>query len=269
MSVIIPAYNMGNYIGRAISTVINGSFSDAEVLVIDDGSTDDTDVVVSRFTDSASSAFDSRVRYIKQKNQGKPVAVNHGFRQARGDYLTILDADDELPPHGLQARYKVATASSPQADCVIGAFSIIDEEGEIAGKRSAPKTSAPKHLRRKYFLSYRTPFHLNACLIHRRLIERVGRIDPQLTRCEDIDYALRLLNSVRELKTVESPVYRYRKYRDSLQERLRMRWITMQKRQIVLARHAPWILKPAAVAFGVAIDSSKLLYESIFGNYQS
>lgn len=269
VTVIIPTYNMGKYVGSAISTVLDGSFTDLEVLVIDDGSTDDTEAIVSRFVDSSSDSFDPRVRYVHQENRGKPVAVNHGFDRAQGEYVAILDADDELPPRGIEKRYEVATASSPPADCIIGAFTIIDEEGKAVGRRPTPETTAPKHLRRKYFLSYRTPFHLNACLIHRRLISRVGGVDTQLTRCEDIDYAIRLLNATRKLKTVEAPVYRYRKYRESLRERLRMRWITMRKRQIVLARHVPSLLKPAAVAVGIVVDSSKLLYESIFGNYQS
>lgn len=269
VTVVIPAYNMDGYIEGAISTVLDGSFSDVEVLVVDDGSTDDTGAVVSQFTDSASSVFDTRVRYVKQKNQGKPVAVNHGFRKARGDYLTILDADDELPPHGIEERYKVATACSPPADCVVGSFVIIDEDGDPVGRRPTPTTATPKDLRRRYFLSYRTPFHLNSCLIHRRLIKSVGGVDPELTRCEDIDYSIRLLNSVRRLQVIETPVYRYRKYRSSLRERLQMRWTTLQKRQIVLARHAPFLFKPAAVTFGVAVDTLKLIYELLIGNYHS
>jgi len=269
VTVIIPVYNMDKYVERAISTVLDGSFSDVEVLVVDDGSTDDTGAVVSRFTDSASSAFDSRVRYVNQKNQGKPVAVNHGFRKARGDYLTILDADDELPPSGIKNRYRAAVASSPPADCVVGGFSIINKKGEPVGKRPAPSTTRPKYLRRKYFLSYQTPFHLNACLIHHRLIDRVGEMSSRLTRCEDIDYGIRLLESVRKLKTVDTLVYRYRKHRNSLRERLQMRWITLQKRPIVLANHAPFLFKPAAAVTGVAIDTLKLLYESLIGNYKS
>lgn len=269
VTVIIPTYNMGKYVGSAISTVLDGSFTDLEVLVIDDGSTDYTEAVVSRFVDSSSESFDPRVRYVHQENRGKPVAVNQGFDRAQGEYITILDADDELLPRGIEKRYEVATTSSPPADCVIGAFTIIDEEGKAVGRRPMPETTTPKHLRRKYFLSYRTPFHLNACLIHRRLVARVGWIDTQLTRCEDIDYAIRLLDTARELRTIGAPVYRYRKYRESLMERLQMRWVTLQKRKIVLARHAPFLLKPAAVTVGVAVDTLKLLYEFLVGNYRS
>lgn len=269
VTVIIPSYNMGEYIGSAISTVLNGSFSEVEVLVVDDGSTDHTENVVSRFVDSTSPTYDSRVRYIRQKNQGKPAAVNRGFRLAQGEYVTILDADDELPPGGIKDRYDVATATSPPADCVVGPFVIINDQGERVGHRSVPGAQTPEHLLRKYFLSYLTPFHLNACLIHRRLVKRVGKIDTELNRCEDIDYAIRLLKSVRNLRVLEVPVYRYRKYRDSMKERIRMRWVTLKKRQVVLARHAPFLLKPAAITIGIAVDTLKLLYEVIVGNYHS
>lgn len=269
VTVIIPAYNMGEYIGSAISTVLNGSFSEVEVLVVDDGSTDHTETVVSRFVDSTSPTYDPRVRYIRQKNQGKPAAVNRGFRLAQGEYVTILDADDELPPGGIKDRYDVATATSPPADCVVGPFVIIDDQGEPVGQRSVPGIRTPEHLLRKYFLSYLTPFHLNACLFHSRLVNRVGRIDTELTRCEDIDYAIRLLKSVRNLRVLDVPVYRYRKYRDSMKERIRMRWLTLKKRQVVLARHAPFLLKPAAITIGIAVDTLKLLYEVMVGNYHS
>ncbi len=269
VSIVIPAYNMGEYVGSAISTVLDGSFSDIEVLVIDDGSTDDTSGVVSRFVDSSSESFDPRVRYVHQENRGKPVAVNHGLNRAQGEYITILDADDELPPRGIEKRYEAAKASSPPADCVIGAFTIIDEEGKAVGRRHTPETAAPKHLRRKYFLSYRTPFHLNACLIHRRLVARTGWIDTQFSRCGDIDYAIRLLDTARELRTIGAPVYRYRKYRESLKERLQIRRVTLQERKIILARHAPFLLKPAAATVSVTGDTLKLLYELIVGNYQS
>lgn len=268
VTVIIPAYNMGEYVGRAIASVLSGTFEDVEVLVVDDGSTDDTAEKVARFVDPDGERYDSRVRYVYQDNQGKPTAVNHGFHVSEGAYIAILDADDKLPRNSLKVRYEEAS-QSPRADCVIGAFDVIDEAGRTVGRRSAPKTRNRNALRRAYFFSYRTPFHLNSCLLHKDLVKQVGPIDSTLTRCEDIDYALRMLDYATVIRSVDETVYLYRKYRESFRARLRMRWETLKKRQTVLARHAPEPLGPLAALLSVLYDLSKLAYEYALGNYES
>ncbi|SDD33236.1 glycosyltransferase family 2 protein [Natrinema hispanicum] len=89
VSVVIPTYNRSEVIGNAISSGLNQTFDDLEILVVDDGSTDQTKKVVSTFTDE-------RVRYIPlAENQGANAARNTGVRQANGDLIAFLDADDE------------------------------------------------------------------------------------------------------------------------------------------------------------------------------
>lgn len=269
ISVLIPAYNMDAYIGRAITSVLNGSFKNLEIIVIDDGSKDNTKEIVNNFTNPETEMYDYRVKYVRQANQGKPAAVNHGFKKSRGEYITILDADDELPANSLESRYSVVEQSAHRIDCIVGSFSIINEYGQIVGHRSVPQTSSTRTLWRKYFLSYRTPFHLNACLIHQDVVNDIGLIDTTLTRCEDIDYALRLLRTVDTFEVIKSDVYHYRKYRASRHQRIRMRWTTLKKRYVVLKRHAPSPVGTPAALMGVLLDAIKLAYETFAGNYTS
>ena len=88
VSVIIPLYNKGKYISRALESVFNQTYTDYEVIVVDDGSTDDGCEVVRRFSDK-------RLRLIQQTNKGPGAARNTGLRESCGKLLAFLDADDE------------------------------------------------------------------------------------------------------------------------------------------------------------------------------
>jgi len=266
VSVLIPAYNMDRFVGRAIDSVLNGAMDDLEVLVIDDGSTDRTADIVRRYIESGFREFDPRVRYVHQENQGKSAALNLGLRLFRGAYLTILDADDTLPPQGLATRLQHAENGHP---LVIGGFTVVNEEDQEVGRRMPPSATEPSLLRNRYFYSFRTPFHLCATLIRRDLIQKVGAFDEVLDRCDDLDYALRLLRAASSISPIDVSVYQYRKYRERILERMRYRWTTLVERPLVYGRHAPVHHAPFAIAAGLVSDVGKGLYEMIIGNYEA
>ena len=86
ISVIITCYNYGQYVSEAIESVLDSTYRDFEVIVIDDGSTDNTEEVCKRYD----------IRYFKQKNKGLPTARNNGIKKAKGDWVLPLDADDKI-----------------------------------------------------------------------------------------------------------------------------------------------------------------------------
>lgn len=88
ISVVITAYNYGKYIKEAIESALNQTYKDIEVIVIDDGSTDNTEEICNAYP----------VRYIKQNNRGLPSARNTGIMNAKGEYILFLDADDKISP---------------------------------------------------------------------------------------------------------------------------------------------------------------------------
>jgi GT2 family glycosyltransferase len=94
VSVVIPTFNRENYIGRAIESVLNQTYSDYEILVVDDGSTDQTKQKVLEYGDS--------VNYIYQENQGPSAARNKGIQLAQGEYIAFLDSDDCFLPRKLE-----------------------------------------------------------------------------------------------------------------------------------------------------------------------
>jgi glycosyltransferase involved in cell wall biosynthesis len=103
-SIVIPTYNRAGFIRQAIESVCLQSFTNFEILVIDDGSTDDTEEVVSGIRDS-------RIKYVKKRNEERAIARNVGARSARGLYVNFFDSDDLLYPHHLQVAFDFISAN--------------------------------------------------------------------------------------------------------------------------------------------------------------
>jgi glycosyltransferase involved in cell wall biosynthesis len=115
VSVIIPCYNQGHYLAEAIESVLAQTVPVDEILVIDDGSQDDTRQVAGRY---------ERVRYVRQPNQGQSIARNRGIAETRGRYLIFLDADDRLLPRNVELALE-AFAGRPDAGFVCGDYQVI------------------------------------------------------------------------------------------------------------------------------------------------
>jgi len=263
ISVVIPVYNMAVYVDEAIRSALNAGLESVEVIVVDDGSTDDTRSIVEAYTDRASPRYDERIRYEYQTNRGKSAAVNRGLKMARGSYVAMLDADDRIPPSGLSSRFeaRLDEYGSP-CDLIIGGFGVLGSDGR-QGDRSAPSIKDPRWLHNRFYLSFRTPFHLNACLLSRSLVERVGTLDESLYRCIDGDYALRVLKEADSVNTVDEIVYLYRKHRASPLERARYRLKTARYRPKVVWKNYEGWRRWVAVPFGLAMDTGKLFYELV------
>ena len=97
-SVIIPLYNKEKYIQNTLQSVLNQTFENFEVIIVDDGSTDDGPEKVGLISDC-------RIRFIRKENGGVSSARNRGIAEARGEYIAFLDADDEWRPHALKTFY--------------------------------------------------------------------------------------------------------------------------------------------------------------------
>lgn len=262
ISIIIPAYNMGEYVGQAVESILKGDFEDLEVIVIDDGSTDNTPDILASYVNPKHADFDARVQYIYQENSGKASAVNRGLKMARGSYITILDADDEFTSHSLTARYPT---NGQRPDMIIGGFEVFDRRG-VLGTREEPAVEDPKQLQRQLLLGYKTPFSLNTCLLSREIVEKVGMFDERLIRCQDIDYSLRCLQIAKEIQTVPATVYRYRKHRTSIKNRLRFRSKTAFHRPRVVWKNMAGPSKFLIIPYGFGMDMAKMAFE-LTGNY--
>ena len=190
VSVIIPAYNYGHYIGDALRSVQAQTQDDWECVVVDDGSTDDTGEVVAQFA-----AADPRVRYVRQENARQAAARNNGIRRARGDYFQFLDADDRIEPEKLEAQLRLLR-ETPGVDVVYSDIRYFDD-GDARPRRAAVEGEEPwmplisgsggEFLLR---LVRNNIMPINAPLFPRRVIEQVGPFHEGLL-IEDWQYHIR------------------------------------------------------------------------------
>lgn len=265
VSVLIPAYNMERFVARAVRSALRTAVPNVEVIVLDDGSTDGTLEAVQPFIQDKHPAYDARVRVYTHANRGKPATVNRGFELARGTYIAIVDADDEIPKGGLEARYEAAREHG-KAELVIGACEVFRGD-QTLHLWETPAASDPETLRRGFYLHPRQPFHLNACLLHRSLIDVAGPINVNRVRCEDIDYAMRLLEHATYIARTPHVAYRYQKYRSSFAERVRLRWTTLVHRVRVMLENLQGVERVIGVLAGLSFDTLKMLYELVIGAY--
>jgi glycosyl transferase family 2/methyltransferase family protein len=147
VSVVVNTYNRAGQVGKAIETVLSQSGVDLELIVVDDGSTDNTQAVLA-------SLDDARIRVIRQSNRGLSAARNVGAREARGLWLLFLDDDDRLCEGALQLL--LAEAAAPSCRVVVGGVRFVDGDGRVLQERGAASMG---DVLAGTFLISRTLFH--------------------------------------------------------------------------------------------------------------
>lgn len=184
VSVIVPAYNVRSYIEEALASLERQSLQEFEVLIVDDGSTDDTAEIVKPFV-----VRDSRFQLLHKQNGGLSSARNYGIRHARADYIALLDGDDVYEPDKLAAHVAVLD-SAAEVGVVYSASRVIREDGRptfmrLSGK---PVQSDPLlALLCKNFVG-----HGSNAVFRRSIFDEVGEFDETLRSSEDVDYWLRI-----------------------------------------------------------------------------
>lgn len=198
ISVIIPTFNCGSYILRAIESVHKQTITPTEIIVIDDGSTDDTPDILYDYIEK------NAVIYIRQENQGAPVARNTGIMAATCDYIAYVDADDELDPENFEKCLTALEASG--ADwCFTNLVRVKHTNNGIA--REHARIEVPCHdlfhgILREDFI-FTNPF------IKRQVLLEVGMYDTDLKTREDWDLNIRLIESGYPFCHIDEPLYFY------------------------------------------------------------
>lgn len=192
ISVIIPTYNRAAVVTEAIDSVLAQTFRDFEVLVIDDGSTDDTRARLV--------AYGERIRLICQENHGVSHARNVGIRAARGQYIALLDSDDLWLPKKLDMQIAVMEAQPDIPLC---------HTEEIWIRRGVRVNQMKKHQKHGgYIFPNCLPFCVispSSVLIRRALFDSVGLFDEALPACEDYDLWLRVAKTY-PVHFIETPL---------------------------------------------------------------
>ena len=209
-SVIIPAYNAMAYLPETLDSVIAQTFTDFEVLIINDGSSDN-------IVEWASQIQDSRVRLISQANQGLPGARNTGIWHSKGEYLAFLDADDIWESSKL-AKQVECLDKNLDVGMVSSLVSAIDPNGNLIHIYHLPKFG--NDIKRELFRS-NIIFCGSTPLVRRICFEKVGFFERSLKSAEDWDMWLRIAIHY-SIFVIEEPLVRYRRHPNSMSTKQRI-----------------------------------------------
>lgn len=197
ISVILPVYNGAQYIAEAISSVISQTFEDWELIVINDGSTDDTLAIINKF-------IDPRIKVISRDNRGIVASLNEGLSIARGEFIARLDADDVCLPHRFAKQLGVL--SNPDIGLVGSWAEKINQNGENLGLMDYLPL---KHQDiKKYFLRH-NPFIQSSVIIRTSVLKEVGYYNPRFKVAEDYELWSRILAQSQGVNLPE-PLIKYR-----------------------------------------------------------
>jgi glycosyltransferase involved in cell wall biosynthesis len=205
ISIILPTFNRSRYLPLALDSILAQTYRDLEVIVVDDGSTDDTEQVVMPYS--------GQIKYIYQENQGRGAARNVGLQYATGEYIAFLDSDDLWHPDKLERQVPVLEANADSA-FVHGPVDVIDENG-------CKDEKGTKNILRLFKKAGRSGFSyenlidsclifMSAILVKKECFRTVGVFDRSLRILEDLDWYLRVARRYRIAYLDGSPLVSYR-----------------------------------------------------------
>jgi glycosyltransferase involved in cell wall biosynthesis len=201
VSVIITCYNYGKYLSLALNSVLGQTYQNFEIILINDGSTDNTEKIVQPYLS------DTRIRYVKQENSGQTTSKNKGIYLARGDFIAFLDADDIWEKTKLEEQ--IPLFEDRNVGVVYSRAKIIDENNNIIEFHKTPKYLIPRSGNVTKYLIFDNFVCFSTSIVSRVFIEKVGGFDESLNMGIDWDLWLRMSVHCR-FACVDKPLARYR-----------------------------------------------------------
>jgi glycosyltransferase involved in cell wall biosynthesis len=253
VSIVIPTFNHAHYLGQAIASALAQSLAAQEVIVVDDGSTDRPQEVTRAF---------SKVRLIRQSNQGLSAARNTGLRAATGQYVLFLDADDRLLPNALETDCRLFD-QRPECGFVYGACRIIDSEGKVIQQYSPQDVDNDAYA---FFLSGNYVGCPATVLYRTDRLRAIGGFDAWLRACEDWDTYLRLAR-ILPVASSQDVVAEYRVHGSNMSSNkllmlsAALRVLTQQK--VIASTHPQWW-----AAYRAGVDKVKRQYGNEFSTLE-
>lgn len=205
VSVIIPTYNRKTYVQEAIDSVLAQTYTNYEIIVVDDGSTDKTNEMLQI-------RYENQIRYVWQENQGESAARNRGIEMAQGKYIAFLDSDDLWLPYKLEKQTKILNAR-PEVALVSSEAWLINSLGEKIGNQLLGRNANSESLNTEQ-LCLENKIVASTVLLRRSASDLVNNFNVNIQYGEDWDLWLRLsLNW--ELMSIPEPLAMYRQHSDS------------------------------------------------------
>lgn len=208
-SIIVPSYNYAHCLPRVLDSVFSQGGDDYEIIVVDDGSTDNTADVMQGYMTRA----DGRLIYVRQENRGPSAARNHGIALATGRYVLFVDADDVLLPGALD-RFRTALATRPSLDYALGGYLLVRIDGRVKHRPALKLGSRREENFARYLHSDLNIICCGCLVVHRRVFDRI-RFPGSDIMWEDIIFNAQLL-ALYDGIAFPDPVARIIRHTDSL-----------------------------------------------------
>jgi glycosyltransferase involved in cell wall biosynthesis len=206
VSIIIPTYNAAKYLDTTIKSALNQTFNDFELLIIDDGSTDNTKEIVKAFDDT-------RIKYFYQSNQGKCHARNKGIFSSSGRFISFLDADDFYYKNKLKNLLEFLN-KNPHIGCVAGGVRRVSENGRTIFK----KIHTNNRIITIEDLLYGNPINVCSTLIRSEYVKKINGFDIRCKRGEDWEFHYRLALNGCTIVVIKDIVCAYRFRKNAVQK---------------------------------------------------
>lgn len=187
VSVIIPTYNRSHLVCRAIESVLDQTYKNIEIIVVDDGSTDNTKEKITQ-------RFGSKINYLYQENNGAPSARNLGFKLSTGAYINFLDSDDYFLPTNIEQKVRILENNS-QIDWVYSDYYYKDlKTGELVTNKTIKKLRTDLKSRNDIFdlILFNGITHTDTVMLRRQCIVEVDGFDEDLPSFQDTDLFYRI-----------------------------------------------------------------------------
>lgn len=241
IAVLLPVYNAERFVDEAVNSILAQTFTDFELIIVDDGSTDGSLELL-----EAHANRDERVTLISRPNTGIVGALNEMAERARSTFLARMDADDIALPDRFASQLN-CFKSNPRAVCVGGRIDLISESGEPL---MSPEPILGNATIQQEALAGRTPISHPSAIFKRDAFEAVGGYHPDAYPAEDLDLFLRL-GEIGDLHNVPNTVLKYRMHGNSISVRLSDRQVDKMRE----ACSSAWARRGIRGTFDAAIEA--------------
>lgn len=215
VSVIIPSYNHKKFINKALDSVVNQSYENIQIVVVDDGSVDESSDLIEDYKQKCN----RELIFVKQNNQGAHAAINRGLQLSNGDYLAILNSDDEFELDRIQSCIDRSLECNDES-IIVSYINVVDQFGKSLGIKRAYQNMHPwrvENIEKTFLNTFNSKLNLlqsnyisttSNLFFSRFVYEKIGNFRP-LRYAHDWDYFLRISNYFNIL-ILEKPLLKYR-----------------------------------------------------------
>ncbi len=227
VSVQMIVWNGERFIAEAVESVLNQTYPNIELVVVDDGSTDGTRAIIEGFQSD-------RIRYICKEHAGVAPARNEALKHCRGDYIAILDSDDVYEPEMLETEVRTLR-ENPGVDAVYTNLNIIDAEGKETGVLCNYRDCSPKEMIPAFFIEGCNTIPFGSLMLKKESADRVGPFDESFPLSEDTDYIMRMARWAR-FKHIDAALYRCRRHGSNISDEMKSRKERARATGLLLAK---------------------------------